>query len=350
MRLFRALRVCAGSLGLGLACVGCGAAAISTTTTTTVTTVDESPSWSPDGREIAFASARGDAAVYSIYVRRLGTGSVRRVTSHGDAESPLWSPDGRQLAYLANADTYHRSIHVVSVNGTGDRRVPNSAIGDVEGFGWSSDGRWLAIEACPKHCDDRAGVAHSRLYIVHQNGRGLRLVAPDADLFTWGPDGRRLFYARARTLGDVIGETMYVTQLAHGERKRLASLDTDIWSVDWSAGHSEIAFISGDHSVDWLGDYLSNTRVSTIDPISGRQRVILHLGDTRGVDVAWLPPRAHAFLYWSDSGIYVTSTIQLRSRLLVRDGSEPALSPDGSTLAFINGNDRIGTTHLVRHG
>jgi hypothetical protein len=139
---------------------------------------------------------------------------------------------------------------------------------------------------------------------------------------------------------------MYVTQLAADTRKRLANLDTDLWSVDWSAGHSQILFTSGDHTVDWLGDYLSNTLVSTIDPDSGRQRVIRHLGDTRGVYVAWLPPRAHAFLYWSDSGIYIASTIRPRSRLVVRHGSEPALSPNGHTLAFINGNDRLEITRL----
>lgn len=57
------------------------------------------PSWSPDGREIAWSAGAEDAA--DIYVTDIRTGRMRRVTNLGGvAVRPAWSPDGRRIAFL----------------------------------------------------------------------------------------------------------------------------------------------------------------------------------------------------------------------------------------------------------
>jgi dipeptidyl aminopeptidase/acylaminoacyl peptidase len=63
---------------------------------------ERAESWSPDGREIAFARTRGDRNEYSasdIWVIDVATGAGRRLTENvGRATSPTWSPDGKTIA------------------------------------------------------------------------------------------------------------------------------------------------------------------------------------------------------------------------------------------------------------
>jgi TolB protein len=61
------------------------------------------PSWSPDGRWIAFSSNRSD--VYQIYVMRADGSDVRRVSTSEYVEvRPQWTPDGRHLLFNRERD------------------------------------------------------------------------------------------------------------------------------------------------------------------------------------------------------------------------------------------------------
>jgi len=64
---------------------------------------DRSPSWSPAGDRIVFASRR--ASNWDLYTMRADGSDLRRLTEHPayDGE-PAWSPDGRRIAFASMRD------------------------------------------------------------------------------------------------------------------------------------------------------------------------------------------------------------------------------------------------------
>jgi Tol biopolymer transport system component len=88
------------------------------------------PSWSPRGTRLAFFRAREDGRGASIYlVRRDGSG-LRRLTS---GYAPTWSPDGKWIAFIRGGDLF-----VIRTNGRDRRRLVDSPRVAGEGPGVSS--------------------------------------------------------------------------------------------------------------------------------------------------------------------------------------------------------------------
>ena len=58
----------------------------------------QAPSWSPDGRRIAF-SANVSQNRFDIYTVGADGKGVRLVTSRDDSFEPAWSPDGKTIAF-----------------------------------------------------------------------------------------------------------------------------------------------------------------------------------------------------------------------------------------------------------
>jgi Tol biopolymer transport system component len=99
----------------------------------------QTPSVSPDGREIVFLSDNGAHA--NLWIAGTNGAAPRQLTFERDRAVtmglPLWSPAGDRIAFVCLHQT--TGIRVINPNGRGLRQlVP-------EGFGpsWSRDGRWL---------------------------------------------------------------------------------------------------------------------------------------------------------------------------------------------------------------
>ena len=145
--------------------------------------INVSPSWSPDGKQIAFASSRGGTP--QIYIMdRTGKG-VRRLTYEGNYNtSPAWSPAGDKIAYTSRVAGRFQ-IAVINPDG-GGRQALTSSAGDNEDPSWSPDGRYIAFGST------RDG-GKSQIYILDvRGGSTVRLQSPiemkDPTWSPWLPD------------------------------------------------------------------------------------------------------------------------------------------------------------------
>lgn len=107
-----------------------------------------SPSFSPDGKQVAFAWRREDEDKFSIYRMPVGGGRAQRLTDGTRNDfSPIWSPDGREIAFVRRQAGQPSSIQLMPASGGVARkltdllRTPWNMSRDLA---WSADSKWLA--------------------------------------------------------------------------------------------------------------------------------------------------------------------------------------------------------------
>ena len=122
--------------------------------------LEVSPSFSPDGKQIAFAWT-GDPSSgsngFDLYVKSIGNENLLRLTHHPSPWlTPAWSPDGTQIAFhrLSGKDT---GLFLVPALGGPERKLRATSVRYEEILGgltaiisWSPDGKWIAyVDSTP---------------------------------------------------------------------------------------------------------------------------------------------------------------------------------------------------------
>ncbi len=207
------------------------------------------PSWSRDGRLIAFVSRRDGHS--HIYVMRADGTHVRRVTDGtSDDDGPAWAPDRRRIAF-----SRERALYVVATAGGAARRLGRGIGGDAGNPTWSPDGKLIAYDYRRPGFGIReiwvVGAAGSRPYPVTRLGAV-------STLPSWSPDGRRIaFQSNAQ------GGHFEIYSIARGGRGLRRETRSSIDTIDpaWSPNGKEIAF-SRDGAI-WTVDRAGRERKVT---------------------------------------------------------------------------------------
>ena len=137
------------------------------------------PSWSPDGRSIAYSSYT--RVQPQIIVSNVYQGTRETLTDEKTgAYMPVFSPDGSRIAFMSQRDG-NPEIYVMNRNGSGVRRLTNNSAADSTPT-WSPTGTQVAFTS------DRSG--SPQIWVMDGEGLNLRRITVGeswADRATWSP-------------------------------------------------------------------------------------------------------------------------------------------------------------------
>jgi Tol biopolymer transport system component len=294
---------------------------------TTDSSLNVSPAWSADGRDLFWVSDRdGSRDVYQQHLKSGTTlaGPPHRITTGTDAQGLSVSRHGiTRLAYSRLSFwSAIWSIPVpargpVSIRGATRITTGNETIEDVD---VSPDGRWLVFDS------DRGG--NPDLYVMPAAGGEARQITTDpAGDFSpdWSPDGRSIVFHSLRA-----GNRDIYTVEADGTglRQRTSANDEEL-DPDWAPDGTSIlfeAFSGSKHGFETLP--LRDGGRPTFIPVQSG-------------DFAHWSPHGKEFLYHSLDGLRVRNIATGSETLIVSraaDGAETnyaAWSPDGTKIYYL---------------
>ena len=258
------------------------------------TAIDYLPSYSPDGREVAFASFRSGAQ--EIWVCDATGSNPRQLTF---LETPLtggaiWSPTGRRIAFNSPREG-SQDIYVMSRTGGSPRRLTTDPAIDRAGS-WSPDGQWVYFHS------NRTG--RNEVWKVPADGGPPRKVTGEGGVQALASsDGRFVYHLRHDALDGVPG--IWRTRLEDGENVQV--LDEG-QALRWDLVDEGILFLA-EEGADPLGpDRAAPPALSFFDFATGQVSRIAVVPNAApwGVSVSpdrrwviytgWEPPEADIML------------------------------------------------------
>jgi Tol biopolymer transport system component len=202
------------------------------------------PSWSPNGKEIAFV----DDSEKRVHVINIETGASRTLLGQTGcaASDPGWTPDDRGIVYVYKCPDFQPGDWRIAVMDARDGGHSSDLFAQQYFAVWSPDGKAVAVEG---NLEVDGGKTVHGLFICRENRSNCRLLSDHPGMYpSWSPNGRLI----VRHLSDGIwvnpvnGEQAFkVPGTDEGEGPTWAPDSAHIAFTDWSGG-AEIAVVSLD--------------------------------------------------------------------------------------------------------
>jgi dipeptidyl aminopeptidase/acylaminoacyl peptidase len=303
---------------------------------------ESQPAWSPDGRQLAFLTARANSTAASgdeqprnqIWVLPLEGGEAWELTrAHDGVTGFAWSPDGTRIAFLTT-DTVGRTdearvrrrddpqvfegdfhlshLWVVDVATKSEREIGHGEFTIRGAPSWSPDGRRLAFSTAPTTMirDYR-----SDAYIATVAGGPLERITTASDVATapvWSPDGATIAFtvvpnphrARADSIADreLANEHIVLYDVAARRATDVydPAVDVSAAQLQWTPDGKRLLFATDDHAYQSV--YAYDVAGHTLDRLFARHLVrgISVSRDGRVVAFGMETPDAPANVYAAD--------------------------------------------------
>ena len=308
----------------------------------------EQPAFSPDGNQIAFAYRDEKEEHSNLYVKLIDSVTQLQLTHYQDADAswPTWSPDGRRIAFIrSNKDT--REITIISSLGGAERKLyagkffnfrrdeyGSYAFGNLS---WSPDGKFIAFSEKESEQDP-----FSIFLISVESGEKRKLTTPPVSTNEWGdmypsfsPDGQTLAFARAPEVGV---NDIYLVPSQGGQPTRLTNDNAQINGLDWTADGNEIVYSS------WRSG-TGNSTLWRVKSSGGAPQPLPMSGGGQGLVLPTVSRKGNRVAYQSEitnQDIWRIDLAQTHRPLtpgkFITSATEwdfgPQYSPDGKKVAF----------------
>jgi Tol biopolymer transport system component/DNA-binding winged helix-turn-helix (wHTH) protein len=305
--------------------------------------LETDPSWSPDGRFVAYSSDQ--SGNFDIWVRSIGEGNSVQVTSSPAHDwQPNWSPDGLSLVFRSEREG--GGLFVVPALGGSERKLC--------GFGyrprWSPDGSQVLF-----YSSAYTGAVKSKTFVISSTGGIPRDVLNDfvpqfvsTLLVAWHPDGSRLsVWGNHRQAGwslwtvPLNGGPPLQSQIDPAVQSQLKEAGVRFANFLWMPSANGLIFEGESQGVRNL--WKVKVDPSTLRWIDGLERLTTGAGKDTDIAVSSdgrklaFSIRSERNRLWTLPFDLVTGrTIGPSQPLTVAgmDALQPGLSPDGKMLVF----------------
>ena len=305
------------------------------------------PQISPDGAWVAYTVSTSDTAedrsTSAVWMASWdGSRNVRLTTSKSGEHTPRWSPDGRWLAFLSSRDDDHTQLWLLDRLG-GEGRKATTLPSDVDDYVWAPDGRRIALVA--EDADTAKPKTPPPIVI---------------DRFQFKQDESGYLGKQRRHL--------YVLDVESGKTAMLTSGDYDELLPAWSPDGKSLAFVSKrrpdfDRDSNWDlyviaagGGGAAPRQLTTFEgPDNDPDTESRPAWSPDGHSLAYLQGGPLKLLYYAVQKLAVVpgagGAPHILTAALDRNVASPVWSGDGSSITFLLEDDRaVGLARVPAAG